>query len=125
MKKIKFCFIQVILKMLCYVLKYLYQTILLLCILDFQAEVILYFIGKTKSVQNKSMDHQIFCKKEIAFGDIAYDFAEIDGLIQKNYTIPQPDDYKNIYDQLVEYKEGDNTEKAYQYIYSNILSISN
>lgn len=61
-------------------------------------------------------------QKDISFGDIAYKFAELDQLIKKNYKIPQPENYKKIYDQLVEYKNGDNTEKAYRHIYSNILA---
>lgn len=84
------------------------------------SNIVFYWEDKERAEQEYGSPNIL--QKEIAFGDIAYEFAEIDKLIQKNYSIPQPDKYKNIYDKLVEYKDGDNTEKAYQYIYSNILS---
>lgn len=82
---------------------------------------VLFFWGD-KSLAEKEYGAPNILQKDIAFGDIAYNFEDIHSLVLKNYHNPQKEIYITKYRTLVEYQEGNNTENTYKYLYKEILT---
>jgi CDP-glycerol glycerophosphotransferase (TagB/SpsB family) len=83
------------------------------------------FYWEDKELAEKMYGAPNILQKDIAFGDVIYDFHMLHVAIEKNYVLNQVPAYKEIFDMLVEYKDGNNTEETLRFINKNILHPTN
>ncbi|SES88165.1 CDP-glycerol glycerophosphotransferase, TagB/SpsB family [Oceanobacillus limi] len=79
------------------------------------------FYWEDKVIAEREYGAPNILQKEIAFGDIAYRFHELQPLIEFNYSRQQSYNFKYNFTKLVEYNSGNNTENTYRYIYNHIF----
>ncbi|WP_426366274.1 CDP-glycerol glycerophosphotransferase family protein [Mammaliicoccus lentus] len=77
---------------------------------------IIYFWGDKELAENEYGSPNIL-QDDNRFGDVVYDIdTKLNECIQRNYNKAQEPFYKSRYKKLVEYTDGNNTEKVYEYI---------
>ncbi|PAE09363.1 hypothetical protein CHI12_01180 [Terribacillus saccharophilus] len=82
------------------------------------SNVIFYWEDKAKA--EKEYGARNILQKENAFGDIIYDFNQLNAFIKSNYEQEQKAAYQSKFSLMVERTDGNNTEETYNYI-RNIL----
>lgn len=78
------------------------------------SNVIFYWEDKVKA--EKEYGARNILQKENAFGDILYDFDQLNAFIQDNYAQEQKAAYQSKFSLMVERTDGNNTEETYNYI---------
>ncbi|WP_176465809.1 CDP-glycerol glycerophosphotransferase family protein [Virgibacillus sp. 7505] len=78
------------------------------------SNVIFYWEDKVKA--EKEYGARNILQKENAFGDIIYDFDQLNAFIQSNYIQEQKAAYQSKFSLMVERTDGNNTEETYNYI---------
>lgn len=78
------------------------------------SNVIFYWEDKVKA--EKEYGARNILQKENAFGDIIYDFNQLNAFIQNNYVQEQKAAYQSKFSLMVERTDGNNTEETYNYI---------
>jgi len=82
------------------------------------SNVIFYWEDKVKA--EKEYGARNILQKENAFGDIIYEFNQLNAAIKTNYEREQKAAFQSKYSMMVEKTDGNNTEETYRYI-RNIL----
>lgn len=79
------------------------------------------FYWEDKLAAEKEYGAPNILQESIAFGDIVYNFNDLQLAVEKAYETEQKKNYIDMFSQLVEHQDGDNTKKAFDYIYEKIL----